>query len=113
MKGTDWICYRITIYFFEDNLSHNKDASQSHTSPGSGYRAENAVDGNTATCMRTNPIGPNSPEKTVWWKVDLGGVYNIYSVNIMFKNYDGYGIAVKIIKKTLNIPFHHVYVFKT
>uniref|UniRef100_A0A8W8NPB9 EGF-like domain-containing protein n=1 Tax=Magallana gigas TaxID=29159 RepID=A0A8W8NPB9_MAGGI len=27
----------------------------------------------------------------VWWKVDLGGVYNIYSINILFKNYDGSG----------------------
>ena len=59
---------------------------------GTGYGAENAVDGNTATCMRTKDIGPNSPDKTVWWKVDLGGVYNIYSVNLLFKNYDGYGI---------------------
>ncbi|XP_078330765.1 uncharacterized protein LOC111112385 [Crassostrea virginica] len=73
-----------------DDLSYNKDASQSHTAPGTVYGAENAVDRNTVTCMRTRSIGPNSPDKTVWWKVDLGGVYNIYSVNILFKNYDGY-----------------------
>nr|XP_022305535.1 receptor-type tyrosine-protein phosphatase alpha-like isoform X2 [Crassostrea virginica] len=73
-----------------DDLSHNKDASQSHTFTGPGYGAENAVDGNTATCMRTDAIGPRSPYKTMWWKVDLGGVYNINSVNILFKNYDGY-----------------------
>lgn len=42
--------------------------------------------------MRTLPIGLNNPEKTVWWKVDLGGVYNIQSVNIVFANYDGYGV---------------------
>ena len=76
----------------KDDLSHNKDASQSHTVQGTGFGAENAVDGNTATCMRTEPIGPNSPYKSVWWKVDLGGVYNIYSVNILFKNYDGEGM---------------------
>lgn len=52
-----------------------------------GYDARYAVDGNTATCMRTKDIGVNSPEKTVWWKVDLGGVYNIYSINILFKYY--------------------------
>ena len=75
-----------------DDLSHNKAASQSHTYPGTGYGAENAVDGNTATCTRTEAIGPNSPDKTVWWKVDLGGVYNIFSVNILFKNYNGYGM---------------------
>ncbi|XP_078330762.1 uncharacterized protein LOC111117668 [Crassostrea virginica] len=73
-----------------DDLSYNKDASQSHTFSGLGYGAGNAVDGNTATCMRTMDIGQNSPRKTVWWKVDLGGLYNIYSVNILFKNYDGY-----------------------
>ena len=48
--------------------------------------------------MRTKEIGINSPDKTVWWKVDLGGVYNIYSVNIAFKNYDGYGMNNKMHK---------------
>uniref|UniRef100_A0A8W8P1M3 Uncharacterized protein n=1 Tax=Magallana gigas TaxID=29159 RepID=A0A8W8P1M3_MAGGI len=38
--------------------------------------------------MRTLEIGSNSPYKTVWWKVDLGGVYSIYSINVLFKNYD-------------------------
>lgn len=58
------------------------------------YEASNAVDGNTATCMRTIVIGTglSTPDKTVWWKVDLGGVYNIYRINILFKNYDGYGM---------------------
>ena len=102
------ICYRITIDFFKDDLSHNKDATQSHTVSGTTYGAENAVDGKTATCMRTEAIGPNSPYKTVWWKVDLGGVYNIYSVNILFKNYDGLGIAIKIIKK----PQHFISSYK-
>ena len=92
------------MIFFKDDLSYKKDASQSHTFPesvlGPGYGAEKAVDGDTATCMRTKEIGQNSQDKTVWWKVDLGGVYNIYSVNILFKNYDGYGIAVKIFKKS-------------
>nr|XP_034338137.1 uncharacterized protein LOC117692884 [Crassostrea gigas] len=42
--------------------------------------------------MRTIVIGTglSTPDKTVWWKVDLGGVYNIYRINILFKNYDGY-----------------------
>lgn len=48
--------------------------------------------------MRTNPIGGPSPYKTVWWKVDLGGVYNTYNIIVLFKNYDGYGIQ-------LGIPF--------
>lgn len=45
--------------------------------------------------MRTYPIGIENtiPDKTVWWKVDLGGVYNIYSIDIQFKNYESkYGI---------------------
>nr|XP_022306121.1 multiple epidermal growth factor-like domains protein 6 [Crassostrea virginica] len=41
--------------------------------------------------MRTDAIGVNSHDQTVWWNVDLGRVYNIYSVNIVFKNYEGDG----------------------
>lgn len=44
--------------------------------------------------MRTIVIGSTSVDKTVWWKVDLGGVYNMYSINILFKNYDGYGMQI-------------------
>uniref|UniRef100_A0A8W8P115 EGF-like domain-containing protein n=1 Tax=Magallana gigas TaxID=29159 RepID=A0A8W8P115_MAGGI len=73
-----------------DNLSFNKVASQSHTSIGLiyNYSAHNAVDGNTGTCMRTRDIGKTSDYKTVWWKVDLGAVYRIYSVTLLFINYD-------------------------
>lgn len=42
--------------------------------------------------MRTAAIGSNSAEKTVWWKVDLGRIFNIYDINILFKTYDGYGV---------------------
>ena len=75
-------------------MSKNKVATQSTTaySPTDAYIAGNAVDRDITTCMRTEVIGNTSTEKTVWWKVDLGGVYNIYSVNILFKNYDGYGM---------------------
>ena len=68
-------------------------ATQSTTIPGTNdlYKASNAVDRDITTCMRTQSIGPTSPDKTVWWRVDLGGVYNIHSVNILFKNYDGHG----------------------
>lgn len=37
--------------------------------------------------MRTNNVGPNSPDKTVWWKVDLGEMFGIYSVTILFRTY--------------------------
>ena len=76
-------------------MSRNKVATQSSIYSNLNneqYRAGNAVDRNITSCMRTGVIGPTSPYKTVWWKVDLGEVYNIYSVNILFKNYDGYGI---------------------
>lgn len=44
--------------------------------------------------MRTGEIGRNAPQKTVWWKVDLGRVHNIYSINIAFKSYDSFGMRV-------------------
>uniref|UniRef100_A0A8W8NS62 Fucolectin tachylectin-4 pentraxin-1 domain-containing protein n=1 Tax=Magallana gigas TaxID=29159 RepID=A0A8W8NS62_MAGGI len=75
-----------------DNLSYNKVATQSRTFPGSAYyAANNAVDGNKATCMRANEVGMTALDKTVWWKVDLGGLRNIYSISILFKSYNGYG----------------------
>lgn len=77
-----------------DNLSYNKVATQSHSYADSGYEASNAVDGNPATCMRTLEIGHTSPQKTVWWMVDLGGIYTINSINILFRIYDGQGIKL-------------------
>lgn len=74
----------------KDDLSYKRDAYQSHTN--NKFIASNAVDKNTTTCMRTESIGNNSPNKTVWWKLDLGGVYNIYKISILFKNYDNFGI---------------------
>lgn len=45
--------------------------------------------------MKTVEIGSGDGfvYKTVWWKVDLGGVYSIYSINIMFKQYDDNGLC--------------------
>ena len=79
-------------------MSQKKVATQSTTALSStnAFAAGNAVDRDITTCMRTSGIGLTSPGKTVWWEVDLGGVYNIYSVKILFKNYDGYGIALLI-----------------
>lgn len=72
-------------------ISYNKEATQSQTFLGTGYGASNAVDGNLATCTRTKDIGGRSEYATVWWKVDLGGVYSIQSILILFKNYNNYG----------------------
>ena len=59
--------------------------------------AENAVDRNFSTCTRTKSMGTNSPEKKVWWKVDLGALHNIHSVQIMFKNYNMEGMGIDIL----------------
>ena len=77
-----------------DDLSKNEVATQSTTAVSSTdvFVASKAVDRDITTCMRAEPIGKSSVDKTVWWRVDLGGVYNIFSVNILFKNYNGYGM---------------------
>lgn len=77
------------LYYFKDNISFKKVAIQSHTL---NAEASYAVDGSISTCMRTLDIGRTSPYKTVWWIVDLGEVYSIYSIYILFKTYDGYGV---------------------
>lgn len=71
-----------------------KVATQSSTFLGSitSFGARNAVDRNPLTCMRTEEIGHCCPEKTVWWKVDLGRVHNIYSIDIIFKSYIDSGL---------------------
>lgn len=84
--------YTKTCIIFKDDISYNKGASQSETFFGTGYGASSAVDGNLATCSRTTDIGGRADYATAWWKVDLGGVYRIYSVNILFKSYDGFGV---------------------
>lgn len=80
------------IFLFTDDISHNKIASQSHTYNDND--ASKAVDGNTATCMQSNAIGVGTSfsYRTVWWKVDLGEVHNIFSINIQFRNYNSYGL---------------------
>lgn len=77
-----------------DDLSYKKNATQSHTSFAGWifYYARYAIDRNAGSCMRAEDIGHNSLTKTVWWKVDLGRMYSIYSVDILFKNYTGYSM---------------------
>lgn len=90
-----------------DDLSDKKNASQSHTQPGESYHAKYAVDRNQTTCMRTINIGGNSKYNTVWWKVDLGHNYNIYSIAILFKTYDGYGMYLVFF--FAYIWYHNIY----
>lgn len=82
----------LSLQYFTDDLSQNKVATQSQTEPDPKFYAHNAVDRDSLSCMRPKPIGLNNPDERVWWKVDLGRVYNIYSINILFKNYDGFGM---------------------
>lgn len=87
----------LKILCFIDDLSFEKAAYQSSTAAGDYYYAINAVDRKLSTCMRTKDIGQTkeSSSERMWWKVDLGGVYNIYSINIIFKNYEGKGMQSK------------------
>ena len=87
------------VYICTDDLSKNKVANQSTTAlnPSNAYTAGNAVDGNIKTCMRTEDIGTTGSYHKMWWKVDLGGVYNIFSVDILFMNYPGFGIVLSYI----------------
>lgn len=56
------------------------------------YDVNNVVDGNIIICMKIIEVGIFNFYNSVWWKVDFGRVYSIYSINILFKNYDGYGM---------------------
>lgn len=82
----------LVLYLCTDDLSFQKVASKSSTWYGSIYNASYAVDRNTTTWARMLDIGGHSRYKTVWWKVDLAGVYSIYNVTILFKKYDGLGM---------------------
>lgn len=81
-----------SLIFAYDDLSYKNNASQSPTYFGKYSEANNAVDGDITTCMKTNAIGTGFPfpYKTTWWKVDLSRIYNIYSITILFKSYYGY-----------------------
>lgn len=78
--------------FYVDDLSFEKHATQYPSYIGQQYQAENAVDRNPTTCMRTHEVGPNSDFQTTWWKVDLGRIVNIYRIHILFKSYYGEGM---------------------
>ncbi|XP_061185159.1 multiple epidermal growth factor-like domains protein 10 [Saccostrea echinata] len=74
-----------------DKLSEGKRATQSTTAPCyPPCGADKAVDGDRNTCMKDTAIGKRSPEKSVWWTVDLGGNHSIYSISIDFKDYGVY-----------------------
>lgn len=81
-----WVCWNI---LFVDDISYKKVTTQSKTyKDRQDYDPNNAVDRRYSTCTRAPEIGQSSPDKSMWWKVDLGRMYAIYSVTIMFKKYE-------------------------
>ncbi|XP_062571183.1 multiple epidermal growth factor-like domains protein 11 [Saccostrea cucullata] len=81
----------LLIFYIEDDLSFGKRSEQSSSAvckPVSACWAINAVDRDNSTCMKTAYIGPSSTYKTVWWYVDLGDVYSVNSVRILFKTFE-------------------------
>lgn len=81
--------WKILLFPFLNDLSYNKIATQSPIYRRiSEYEANNALDRNITTCMRTQAIGLSSTDNNMWWKVDLGGLYNVYRITIMFKSYE-------------------------
>lgn len=85
-----WTFTFILTYGF-DNLSANMPTNQyrqTYTCLLCG--AGKAVDGNMSTCMRTDDIGITTAYDSItWWYVDLGEIYNVYNIRILFKDYPG------------------------
>lgn len=98
-----------TFVIFLDDLSTGQKTEQSPNYkciPSSKCAANNAVDKIFSTCMRTDTVGANSQNKAVWWFVDLGNTYSIYSVRILFKDYGHpYGAVIYTILIFLMLRF--------
>lgn len=93
IKSFSSIVLKLIFFFTSDDLSYGKEAThwRIYNSWYDDYLASNAIDRNTSTCTRTYEIGKGGSLKTTWWKVDLGKVKSIYSVQIDFKKYEGFG----------------------
>lgn len=77
------------LFPFLDDLSYKKIATQLPIYQRNyKYEANNALDRNMTTCMRTQAIGLSSSNNSMWWKVDLVGWYNVYRITIMFRSYE-------------------------
>lgn len=104
------ITYLLVMFSFSttDNLSFDKKATQSHTRISTilNTSANSAIDEDTNTCMSSQEIGGRSLYQTFWWKVDLGGVYNIHRINISFKNYGDGVYTFYTLYIDIN-PFNH------
>ncbi|XP_061185153.1 receptor-type tyrosine-protein phosphatase epsilon-like [Saccostrea echinata] len=73
------------------NLSKHQTAEISNVYPCTyACGANTAIDEDKETCTGTYTIGGNSPHKTTWLRVNLGGYRSIYSINILFQNFTGH-----------------------
>lgn len=82
---------------FTENLSADKSTDQyRNISLCKTCGAGRAVDRDDGTCMRTEDIGTTSNnDKKTWWYVNLGGVFNVYNIRILFKDYSGHSKYVR------------------
>lgn len=81
----------VLINSLTDDLSANKTAQQYKTHNNDpNFAASKAVDGDISSCARMKDIGTTSSDKSTWWYVDLGGIYNVYNIRIQFKDYAQY-----------------------
>ncbi|XP_061170695.1 uncharacterized protein LOC133180136 [Saccostrea echinata] len=51
------------------------------------HAAVNAVDRNNNSCTTTRKIGSATPYRESWWMVDLGDIYSVFRIRILFKDY--------------------------
>lgn len=81
----------VLIDSLTDDLSANKFTQQYKTSRTcQSCVASKAVDRDIQTCTRMEDIGTTTNDRSTWWYVDLGGIYNLHNIRIQFKDYDGY-----------------------
>lgn len=78
----------VLIGSLTDDLSASKFANQYRTfSACQSCVANKAVDRDIQTCAMMKDIGTTSNDRSTWWYVDLGGIYNLYNIRIQFKDY--------------------------
>ncbi|XP_061170724.1 protein draper-like [Saccostrea echinata] len=74
------------------DLAHGKTSYQTLSAPldpqdPTRFISSNAVDRDPSSCTRNYEIGRTSPHTSVLWRVNLGDIYSIYSIRILFKDY--------------------------
>ncbi|XP_069128446.1 scavenger receptor class F member 1-like [Argopecten irradians] len=71
----------------DENLALYKTATQSSDSKPSRWLADAAVDGCEQTHIRSNCCTHTAPDQmTAWWRVDLGQISTINTINIIYRD---------------------------